>query len=73
MPVPPPKNPGCPNFGVGMPHAWSGGDALSGLLFLNRVVCLTGMWFGEDQRANVVKEERGWTLSSSFNKLFHTR
>jgi hypothetical protein len=28
MPVPPPKNPGCPNFGVGMPHARSGGDAL---------------------------------------------
>ena len=29
MPVPPPKNPECPNFGVGMPHARSGGDALS--------------------------------------------
>jgi hypothetical protein len=28
MPIPPPKNPGCPNFGVGMPHARSGGDAL---------------------------------------------
>jgi hypothetical protein len=28
MPVPPPKNPGCPNFGVGMSHARSGGDAL---------------------------------------------
>jgi hypothetical protein len=28
MPVPPPKNPGCPKFGVGMPHAQSGGDAL---------------------------------------------
>jgi hypothetical protein len=32
MPVPPPKNPGCPNFGVGMPHARSGGDALSKLV-----------------------------------------
>ena len=29
MPVPPPKNPGRPNFGVGMPHARSGGDALT--------------------------------------------
>jgi hypothetical protein len=29
MSVPPPKNPGCPNFGVGMPHALSGGDTLS--------------------------------------------
>ena len=29
MPVPPPKSPGCPIFGIGMPHAWSGGDALS--------------------------------------------
>ena len=29
MPVPPPKNPGLPNFGVGMPHARSGGDALN--------------------------------------------
>jgi hypothetical protein len=28
MPVPPPKNPGCLDFGVGMPHARSGGDAL---------------------------------------------
>ena len=24
-----PKNPGCPIFGVGMPHAMSGGDALN--------------------------------------------
>jgi hypothetical protein len=31
MPVPPPKNPGCPNFSVGMPHAQSGGDALTPL------------------------------------------
>ena len=29
MPVPPPKNPGCPIFGVGMPHARFGGDALT--------------------------------------------
>ena len=29
MPVLPPKNPGCPIFDVGMPHARSGGDALS--------------------------------------------
>ena len=29
IPVPPPKNPGCPNFGVGMHHARSGGDALN--------------------------------------------
>ena len=29
MLVPPPKNPGWPSFGVGMPHAWSGGDALT--------------------------------------------
>ena len=28
MPTLPPKNPGCPNFGVGMPHARFGGDAL---------------------------------------------
>ena len=28
MPVLPRKNPRCPNFGVGMPHARSGGDAL---------------------------------------------
>ena len=27
MSVPPPKNLGCPIFGVGMPHARSGGDA----------------------------------------------
>jgi hypothetical protein len=26
---PPPKNPGCPIFGVGMPHAQSVGDALT--------------------------------------------
>ena len=32
MQVPPPKNPGCPNFGVGMPHARSGGDALSSVM-----------------------------------------
>ena len=29
MPVLPPKNPGCLIFGVGMPHAQSGGDALN--------------------------------------------
>ena len=28
MPVPPPKNPGYPIFGVGMPHTRSSGDAL---------------------------------------------
>ena len=28
MPVPPPKNPGCPIFGVGMPHGEAAGDAL---------------------------------------------
>ena len=32
MPVPPPKNLGCPNFGVGMPHARSGGDTLTMIL-----------------------------------------
>ena len=32
MPVPPPKKPGCFNFGVGMPHARSGGDALRALI-----------------------------------------
>jgi hypothetical protein len=44
MPVPPPKNPGCPNFGVGMPHARSGGDALrrdrSFYLYVTCVKCL---------------------------------
>jgi hypothetical protein len=30
MPVPPPKNPGCPKFGVGMPHARFGGVVLRG-------------------------------------------
>ena len=30
MPVPPPKNRGCPILGIGMPHAQSGGDALMG-------------------------------------------
>ena len=30
MSVLPPKNPGCPIFDVGMPHAWTGGDALIG-------------------------------------------
>ena len=29
MPVPPPKNPGCPIFGIGMPHARFVGDALN--------------------------------------------
>ena len=29
MPVPPPKNPGCPIFGVGMPHGEAAGDALT--------------------------------------------
>ena len=29
MLVTPSKNPGCPIFGIGMPHARSGGDALS--------------------------------------------
>ena len=29
MPTPPPTNPGCPIFDIGMPHAQSGGDALS--------------------------------------------
>ena len=28
MPVLRPKNPGCPNFGVGMPHARFGGTLL---------------------------------------------
>ena len=28
MPVPPPKNPGCPIFGVGMPYGEAAGDAL---------------------------------------------
>ena len=32
MLVPPPKNPRCPIFGVGMPHAQSGGDALRSAL-----------------------------------------
>jgi hypothetical protein len=30
MPEPPPKNLGCPDFDIGMPHARSRGDALSG-------------------------------------------
>ena len=34
MPAPPPKNSGCLIFGVGMPHAQSGGDALSTGQFL---------------------------------------
>ena len=25
MPVPPPKNPGCPIFGIGMPHGEAAG------------------------------------------------
>ena len=33
MPVPPPKNPGCPIFGVGMPHTRSGGDALTSSIY----------------------------------------
>ena len=33
-----PKNPGCPIFGVGMPHAWSSGDALTSL------ACIENDW-----------------------------
>jgi hypothetical protein len=48
MPVPPPKNPGCPNFDVGMPHARSGGDALRTLENHSRVI----LWEIEIQLCN---------------------
>ena len=46
LPVPPPKNPRCPNFGVGMPHARFGGDALSSSVIVEDRVFFTEKKYG---------------------------
>ena len=53
MPVPPPKNPGCPNFGVWCQLGEAGGDALIGLSNVPPARMAHPGWTGSSARAEI--------------------